>query len=284
MSTPAPEPSATPEDQALRSALQQLLLPMARLAVARGLPYAQVEEQLRQAFVQAAKESHPDVLPHRMVSRISTATGLNRREVTRLVQQPKAAVAAPRKRSLATELFAHWSSDKRYLQKSGAPKVLPRQGPEPSFETLAQEVTRDVHPRSLLDELLRLGLATHDAERDQVHLVRDAFVPKGDGVRLMGLLGHNVGDHLSAAVANVCTGGGQHVEQAVWADGLTESSAAAARQAVREQWAVLMKALVPLLEASIEQDKSAPAQATQRIRIGLYSFDEPTAAPPPPAE
>ena len=40
-----------------------------------------------------------------------------------------------------------------------APRALPRVGPAPSFESLAQEVTRDVHPRALLEELLRLKLA-----------------------------------------------------------------------------------------------------------------------------
>ena len=60
-------------------------------------------------------------------------------------------------------VFAHWRSDKRYRKRGGAPRTLPRVGPAPSFESLAQEVTRDVHPRALLEELLRLKLAVLDA-------------------------------------------------------------------------------------------------------------------------
>ena len=37
-------------------------------------------------MVQAAQEAHPDGLPHRLVSRIATITGINRREVTRLTR------------------------------------------------------------------------------------------------------------------------------------------------------------------------------------------------------
>ena len=55
-------------------------------------------------------------------------------------------------------------------------QALPRQGAAPSFESLAQEITRDVHPRSLLDELCRLGLATWDEAGDTVALSREAFV------------------------------------------------------------------------------------------------------------
>ena len=74
--------------------MRALLMPLARLAVARGLPFAAVEGLLKQAFVQVAGEAHPGVLAHRKVSRISTVTGINRREVTRLTLAAKAPVAA----------------------------------------------------------------------------------------------------------------------------------------------------------------------------------------------
>lgn len=74
--TPA---SATRADaEALLQALDALLAPLARLAVARGLPCATVEGLLRRAFVRAAQEAHPALPAHRMVSRIATATGLKR--------------------------------------------------------------------------------------------------------------------------------------------------------------------------------------------------------------
>ncbi len=272
MPTPA-APNAPSEAQALRTALEQVLMPLARLAVAKGMPCAQVEDVLQLAFVQAAREVHTDALPHRMVSRISTATGLNRRTVTRLVNQPDGP-AKPR-RSPAAEVFAHWLTDSLYLQKRGKPRVLPRQGLAPSFETLAQGVTRDVHPRSLLDELLRLGLARLDASKDTVALVPDAFAPKGDALRLLAFLGDNVGDHLAAAVANVRTGGGLHVERAIFADGLSAASAEDIRATVRAHWQKLVEALVPVLEARIEADAQAAAPATQRLRIGMFSYDEP---------
>ena len=88
---PADEPTAPDlspaqslESQALHEALAGLMASVARLGVARGLPYAAVEEMLRLAFVQAAARAHPGLPEHRKVSRISTTTGLNRREVSRL--------------------------------------------------------------------------------------------------------------------------------------------------------------------------------------------------------
>lgn len=263
------------EQAALMAALRGLLEPLATLAVQRGLPYAAVDELLRRAFVAAADASHPDMLAHRKVSRLSTATGINRREVSRLLVALHDARAAdrPPRRSLASEVFAHWVSDARYRDRAGAPRVLRRQGRAPSFESLARSVTRDVHPRSLLDELVRLKMAVHHAEGDTVELVRDAFVPRGDRVRMLQLLGENVGDHLSGAVANVLVDGTQHFEQAVFADGLSEASVREVWQHIGELWQGLLGALVPALEAKAEHDRNLNG-ASHRLRMGLYTFNQ----------
>lgn len=277
MTARAPAPSD--EQEALLAALRKVLEPLATLAVQRGLPYATVDELLRRAFVGAADVAHPDMLPHRKVSRLATATGINRREVSRLLgvlRDAKASQQLPR-RSLASEVFSHWMSDARYRDRRGEPKALKRQGRAPSFESLAQGITRDVHPRSLLDELLRLKLAVLDERDDTVALVRDAFVPSGDRVRMLQFLGHNVGDHLSGAVANVLGDGRRHFEQAIYAEGLSEASVQEAWQHIGELWKALLAALVPALEGKVERDKPHEG-ATHRLRLGVYTFDE-NAAP-----
>ena len=44
---------------ALQAALARLLAPLAQLAVARGVPFAVVDEMLRAAFVSTAHAAHP---------------------------------------------------------------------------------------------------------------------------------------------------------------------------------------------------------------------------------
>lgn len=284
----ATEPTSPPDDaaQALLGAAQAVLAPLARLAVAGGLPSAALEEALRRAMVQAAAEAHPQTPPQRSVSRISAATGIHRREVARLTKP--AAAAPPRGRTLASEVFAHWLGHRAYRDRRGRPRVLPRLGPAPSFESLAQAVTRDVHPRSLLDELLRLKLAALDEDSDTVALLRDGFVPAGDRTRLLGFLSDNVGDHLAAAVDNVLADGRRHFEQAVFADGLSEASMQRVHMLVGPLWRTLLDALVPPLEQMVEADAELPAAERRRVRIGLYAYDDATpeakrAAAPPPA-
>lgn len=284
MSSDTPPPH-DPAQQALTDALAGLLASVARLAVGRGLPYAAAEALLRQAFVQAASEAHPGLPEHRKVSRISTTTGINRREVTRLVAQRAAAAAAPPPeppRSPASQVFAHWRTAPEWRGSDGQPRALPRLGAAPSFEALAQAVTRDVHPRSLLDELVRLQLARWDEATDTVALARETFTARGDLPRQLGYLGANVGDHLGAAVANVLGGGPEHFEQAVSATGLSEASLEAVRPVVQAHWQQLLQALVPLLEARVAADETLDPPPRARVRVGLFSFHE-GAAPAAPA-
>jgi len=268
-------------EAALLEALVRVLLPLARLAVARGLPFASVEELLRRAFVEVARSAPADAAPP-TVSRVATATGLTRREVTRLMQD--ALGPAVERPSLATQVFTRWRGERRLRDRNGHSKPLPRLGAAPSFEALAQSVTRDVHPRTLLDELVRLGLARVDAATDQVHLLHDAFVPRDDEARMLTYMGANAGDHLAAAVANVLGDERKHFEQAVFADDLSDRSIDAAKKLVNTQWRALMAALVPELEALVEADREAqrhdPAhRADRRLRIGLFSYDEPLQKP-----
>lgn len=266
------------EQRALLRACQALFRPLARLAVGRGLPFAELAEALKQSFVEAARAAHPGVAPHRAVSRISATTGLNRREVTRLMQRSEGETT-PARPSPATQAFTRWLSDPALRGRDGAPLPLPAAGPAPSFESLAHSVTRDVHPRTLLEELSRLGLARSD-EAGRVHLLRSAFVPRADVDRMLAFLGANVGDHLAAAVDNVLADGRRHFEQALFADELSEASLEEARALVSAEWQRLLHTLAPALQALIDADQAAGRSATQRLRIGLFAY---TDAMPPPA-
>jgi hypothetical protein len=265
------------EQGALLRACRAVLRPLAQLAVARGVPVSEVMEVLKQSFVEAARAAHPSVLPHRAVSRISTTTGLNRREVTRLLQRQGSDV--PARPSPATQAFTRWLTDPAFTAANGVPAPLPPQGPPPSFESLAHSVTRDVHPRTLLEELSRLGLARVDEADGRVHLVNRDFVPRADLDRMLSFLGANVGDHLAAAVANVLSDGRRHFEQALFADELSEESLDAVRGLISEQWQGLLHTLAPALQALIDADKAAGRAAGQRLRIGLFAFTDAMSPP-----
>ncbi len=263
----------------LKRAAHELLLPLARLCVGRGLPFAQAEELFKQAYVQAAREARRahGAATARDVSQVATATGLHRREVTRIsaelrprsVQRPAA----------VTQVFSRWLSDPGLRHRNGRLRRLPRQGPAPSFEALSQSITRHVHPRAVLDELVRRGLVRVLDDGETVEALADRIVPTDDQARLFEFLGANAGDHLAAAVDNVLHGEepgfARHVEQAIFSDSMSLHGVEQARALMRRQWNRMLAALVPALETMIDDDRAAGRPAAHRIRVGLYSYSEP---------
>jgi hypothetical protein len=157
----------------------------------------------------------------------------------------------------------------------GQPRSLPRSGAAPSFESLAQSVTRHVHPRSLLDTMLRLGLVRLSEDGQTVHFEPDRDTPTQDDAQMFSFLGANVGDHLSAAAANVVHRDRRHFEQAIYADELSADSAAAVAELARAQWARLRAELIPELERLIAADQAAGRPGTHRARLGLFTYQEP---------
>lgn len=270
----------------LLEAVEAILLPLARLCVAQGLPIDHVEEALKRAYVRVAREQRREAgaAVTRDVSQVATATGLSRREVARLD-----AAMLPRrvqKPSPLNQIYLRWSTGRRYRDGRGHARALPRTGKGLSFETLARSVTRHVHPRSLLDEMLRQGLVTASEDGRTLHLVPDRYVPAKDDALLYGFLGANVGDHLAAATANVLRREDAHFEQAIFADELSAASAEAVHRLAAVQWQRVLAEVVPQIERLIADDKAAGRDARHRARIGLFTFHEPEpddeAAPPDP--
>lgn len=261
------------EQQALLDAIDNVLQPLAQLCVGKGVPIQALEEHLRKAFVSAARVQCERAHPQRLNSRISTMTGLTRREVTRI--QALAEPARSSTRSAVTEIFTCWMSLPEYQASLDRPLELPRLGPKPSFETLAKSVTRDVHPRSMLETLCRLKLVEWDQQSDTVRLLQNAFVPRDQWAQMVGFLGDNVGDHLRAAVTNVLGAGNEHFEQTLFADELSEHSLVQARKIITDQWRLLLTQAGPQLQALMNDDAEHGRPQSQSLRLGLYSWMQP---------
>jgi Family of unknown function (DUF6502) len=272
MSARSPSATLPAADNALSESLELLLLPVARLCLARGMTFASAVELLKKAYVGAAREAHAGRHGPRDVSRVSATTGISRREVTRITQD----LVAPKvvKGSPATQVFTRWISSARLRDAAGRPKALRRVGRAPSFEALSYSVTRDIHPRGILDELCRLGLTKVDEEADTVHLLRTAFAPHDEKGRALAFLGSNVGDHLAAAVENVLSSEPSHMEQAIFADELSDESLAEIQRLVSVQWRTALTELVPRMQALVEADQNKGADARKRVRVGLYSYNQ----------
>jgi Family of unknown function (DUF6502) len=284
-STPPDVSEANAEQLALLAALTKLFAPLAQLCVGSGLSIQTVEEALRRAYVSAGLAAHqsaagkitPASQNERLTSRISASTGLTRREVNRLLQLRHDNPA--HKPSAASEVFTKWVSEPSLRDEQGLPKGLAKQGQALSFESLAQSVTTDLHPRAILEELLRLNLVYMDEQDQQLKLRQQAFVPRGDKVSMAHFFGENLGDHMKAACENMLSDGRQHLEQAVFADELSDHSVEQVKALLTDIWKDMLARLSQEFTRLIEEDRQHQRVQDKRMRVGLYSLQQPMAHP-----
>jgi hypothetical protein len=196
-----------PQDSVLPEALA-MVQPLVTWLIRSGVGYNEFAAALKPVFLAQAKEELARGQGKATDSAISLLSGLHRKDVRAFRESAKATQkqvqadgTAWGKPSPANQVITRW------LSLSDAPECLPFSGPVASFEQLAASVSKDFHPRALLDEMLRLGLVREDEQG--VHLLRDAFVPSADLKEARQLMAGSVSDHLQAAVHNL-TGPGEH--------------------------------------------------------------------------
>lgn len=251
----------------LPAAIARLMRPVIRLLIARGVRFGELSDWLKAAYLSAA-ERHFRLDGKRLTdSRLHLLTGLQRKDIARLraAEMPADAPSAgPLPRVVALWLARHGDG-------AGGPASLPRQGQAPSFETLVAEVSRDMHPRTVLDELLRLGLAR--VEDDQVHLAGEAFLPAKDEAAMLGYLGANLGDHAAAAVENMLAAPeqGPHLERAVHYNRLTPEAVDELERLSRMLLTETLSKINARAAALQRRDRSKTG-ADSRFRAGAFVY------------
>lgn len=287
--TDAPRAAAPPvQSTAALARVLQVLRPLVRLLVHHGVTYPALAAALKRVFLDEARRE----LGRRGMgvtdSALTLLSGVHRRDVRTLLREPLAEeAAAPGGRSVASaaakaaatvpaEVVGRWMHERRYLDKAGHPRVLARGKPEAGrpagFDALVESVSRDVRPRAVLDELVRLGVA--EEVPAGVRLLAEGFAPRRGFDEMAGLFAANLHDHAAAAVANL-RGEANFLEQAVFVDEISEASAAQLAQAGAAAWKSAMREVMGAAQQVFDADRSrAASERGRRARFGVYFYSE----------
>jgi hypothetical protein len=258
-----------------------MLGPLIRLLVSQGVTYPQFTAALKLAFLRAAHAELAASGKRVSDSAISLLSGVHRKDVRALTADGELdARPVDRALSVADEVFTRWVNDPHYLDADGLPKMSPlrsRTEDEPSFESLAQSVSRDFHSRAILDEMTRLGIAEIGGEF--VRLRAERFVPDAGFAETLSYVSRNVYDHLGAVESNmkaIAAGSrSPFLEQSVFADGLTQESARELQELSRRIWESALRRIYALATDRIEHDRGTVGDQAMRMRFGVYFYSEP---------
>lgn len=260
---------------ALISAARRILRPLARLLMARGIDFPAFSEIVKEVFVEVAAEDFPMDDRTLTDSRVSLLSGVHRREVKRIRTLDRRAGGPPPSVSLGAAAVARWCADECFLDAQRRPAPLPRlasHGGERSFERLIESVSKDIRPRAVLEEWLRLGIVRVD-DQEYVHLLEAAFIPTAGFDEKAFFLGKGVADHLSAAAHNLGGDKPPFTDRCVYYDGLTEASMRMLMTRSRDLTVGALNEINRLASELQAQDSEAPENA-YRITFGSFFYSE----------
>ncbi|MEM8580546.1 MAG: DUF6502 family protein [Pseudomonadota bacterium] len=265
-----------PEHSSILRVLRGLLRPLVRLMIVRGVTAPTFYHLLKSVYVEVAhRDFRIDDAPP-TDSRVSLLTGVHRRDVRAILSDVDDSWQTTRaKTATFATVLGQWVARPDYQDTDGQPRPLPRSGlPGADFESLVQSVSRDIRPRTVLDELLRQALVRETD--DGMLIVSETALagPASDDDKIV-FFAANVGDHLAAAAENLITDPAPFLERAVFYNRLTAEAVDAVEATARERAQEILEELNTQSSRFQGADRDKP-DAHERYRFGVYFYREGT--------
>ena len=262
----------TGRSDAFQRVLRGLLRPLVRTMIAHGLTAPVIYSLLKRVFVEVAEESFRLDDKPLTDSRIALLTGVHRKDIRTIrAEEDGTPAQARRKSALLATVIGQWMTHPDYTDASGTSIPLPRAAEgAPSFETLVQSISKDVRPRTVLDELNRAGLID-TGEDGMLHLRADAVVGTATPSDKEVFFGANVGDHLAAAAENLLSDTPPFFERSVFYNQLTRDSVDTIEASARAQSQALLEDLNRQSSELHRRDGEAEGPRL-RYRLGIYFY------------
>ena len=256
-------------------ALRRLLGPLVRLLLEYQITFPVFANLLKSVYVEEATRAFAIPGRPQTISRLTLLTGIHRKDVKRLRDEPPELDSVPASVSLGSQIVLRWTTDPEYQNGEGEPMALPRLARDQalsSFESLVESVSKDIRPRAVLDEWRRLGIATVDAN-DLVHLVANAFVPEHGFDEKAYYLGRNLHDHLAATAHNLSEHDKPMLERSVYYGHLRSESVSTLQELSSR---LGMEALQHINREAraLQRVDGLESNADQRMRFGVYFYHE----------
>jgi len=187
----------------LIAAIRKLLQPLIKILLKNGIPYGAFVDIVKPMYVESAAALIVSEGKKQTNSRISTVTGLSRKEVQRLKELGDTNdVWAFDRYNRAARVVSGWVRDTRYADRNGQPATLRYDGPSPSFSDLVTAFSGDIPARTIYDELTTAGVVKK-LENGSIKLISRAYIPASDQSEKLGILGTDVAGLISTISHNI---------------------------------------------------------------------------------
>lgn len=260
--------------QSIKRAILRIMRPLVRVMLRNGLAYADFAALVKGVFVEVASEDFDIPGKKQSVSRVSVLTGINRKEVKRLMELP-ADSADHDNNNRAARVVSGWMRDDDFTDDNGKPLALQLvSGDEPGFDLLVKKYSGDMPARSILDELVRVGAAAVSDGR--ISLTASGYVPATSNDEMLRLSAEGVSDLLKTVDHNLQ--GDQplsRLQLSVAYDDVPAAGVETFRTLSREKSLELLTDLDKVLATHDRSvNPSVSGSGRYRTGIGIYYFEE----------
>lgn len=182
-----------PIHQVLSHAVLRLLRPLARVLLSHGMAYGAFAELARRAFADEGFLLIERSGKRPTVSAVSAITGMTRKEVRRLREEPLDTNGeAAQRYSRAIRVISGWLNDSEFCAADGEPAALPQDGEAGSFSALVKRYSGDIPPAAMLSTLQVSNNVV--VEDSRVVLKERAYIPMATPTDKINILGKDVGE------------------------------------------------------------------------------------------
>jgi hypothetical protein len=170
--------------QTLLRAFRVLLGPLIRILLRQGISYAEFSEVAKAVYVEGAIKDFKVAGRKATRTRIAVMTGLTRKEVKRIIDEAiKDKYESRSKFNRLGRVLVGWHTDTDFTGPYGMPLELQYETGNPGEPTITELVRRhsgDMSPRSILDELIRVG-AVRETDVGWFRVLRREYIPQALG-------------------------------------------------------------------------------------------------------
>ena len=184
---------ASNEKSGLLTAYHQLLAPLVRILLRNSVSAKEFNELSKLVFVEVATQQLKATHTKPTSEQVALITGLTTEEVQRTLNAGQDLQGGAQNLSRVTRILSAWHTDNYFTGPYGLPLELPVVDPKkPDFSKLVAKHCPEADPKTLLDELLRIG-AVRETETNWYKVLTRTYVPEVDDPASLERLGYAVG-------------------------------------------------------------------------------------------
>jgi hypothetical protein len=257
-----------------------MLRPLVRILLRHGISYAEFAEIVKAVYVEIAVTDFKVEGKRGTKSRIAVITGLTRKEVSRVVESAKTNTEDSKSNlNRVARVLAGWHTDPDFLGPYGMPlEIRYEEGgiSAVTFSTLVRRYSGDMSPRSMLDELIRVG-AVVETEPGWLKVLRRVYEPQTlalDNFERVGAVVKNFIDTVDFNLQKSEPGTGRFERIVYSPEGIKREDFPKFRHYVNERCQALLEEIDNWIARLEPPEKTNEREGAVHTGIGIYHYIE----------